>query len=183
MLVGAIPLASTCIRELLASNPTGLLVFADTVVPLSLQTEEYAEMVISGAPGLPPSYRAARLDDRMRMQDLIRQRVPSIHVVIDSALLKRPGAHACLRKHLGAPGLTIQLLPEDGVPERFNGNFMLFTFADRSRVLVFDTFQGAQLEQREELVSEAVDVFGALAAGALSADETQLQLLPCGGTR
>lgn len=112
------------------------------LVPGLLQTGDYARAVIrSGLPDKDEADVQRRVQGRMMRKELLsRPAAPSLHVILDEAVLHRPiGGHEVMRGQLREvlataerPNVTIQVLPfEAGAHAGLEGPFVVLSFPEK----------------------------------------------------
>jgi hypothetical protein len=163
---GAVPLGGTTLVNLLERRKLqAIRVFSIGVVPWLAQTPAYAQEVVNGAVGLATEVRPERVAHRMALQDMVSG-VP-VHLIVDHTLVADLPALHCIQRCLALGHYTVQLLPETGVPERYNGSFTLLDFRDVT-VLMYDALLGTEIDQREESVDLMSRTFAQLVKGAMT---------------
>ncbi|WP_336047420.1 helix-turn-helix domain-containing protein [Streptomyces sp. CA2R101] len=134
------------------------------VIPGILQTEDYARVVLSSVPSLltNPDEVDELVAARMGRQELlVRSPAPSIRVIFDESVLRRPTVdrriwHEQLARIAGAaeaPNLTIQVLRFDaGVHDLMGGSLSLLWMVDGSGVAYLEgNKSGGLVEEPEEV--------------------------------
>lgn len=134
------------------------------VIPGLLQTEDYARVVLSSAPS--PLLGSDELDElvsaRIGRQELLsRTPAPSIRIIFDESVLRRPTADlriwheqlARIASATDAPNITIQVLRFDaGVHDMMGGSMSLLWTADGSAVAYLEgNKSGGLVEEPEEV--------------------------------
>jgi len=148
-------------------------------VPGLLQTEDYARAVIMLGYSNPKEINR-RVKLRMARQAILsRPNPPSLWVVLDEAVLRRPiGGHATMRaqlKHLiemsPRPHVTVQVLPfKAGGHAAAGGAFSLLRFAehDLSDVVFLEQLNSAQYLDKPDVVDGYLAVMERLCIGAVT---------------
>lgn len=125
----------------LEDEATEILNYAPQVIPGLLQTQDYArEIITAGMPGVVEDVDQ-RLRARMARQMVLTrdQSPPSLHVILDEAILERPiGGPDVMRDQmyrLGSearrPNVTIQVLPKAiGTHPGLEGSLIVLRFAE-----------------------------------------------------
>lgn len=123
----------------LEAEATAIRTWEPVLIPGLLQTEEYARALISAArPGLDDADLKRRVDARMtRKVTLMGSSAPSLHVLVDENVLRRPIAQAGAMKQqldslievTGRPNVTIQVLTLAAGPHAgLDGGFSILSF-------------------------------------------------------
>jgi hypothetical protein len=131
---------------ILEDEALALRTYQPNLVPGLLQTERYAWELIGTQSDLPLESVRRRASLRMmRRQVLAREDAPSMSVILDEAVLRRPvGGNAVMREQYvrlaeaaSTPGIAIQVLPFRVGPQHTLGlGFHIFDLAgDDSRVV------------------------------------------------
>jgi hypothetical protein len=153
-------------------------------VPGLLQTEDYARGVITLGYSNPQEIRR-RVALRMARQAVMaRPDPPSLAVVLDEALLRRPiGGTRAMREQLAhlvemsqRPGVTIQVIPfQAGGYAETGGSFSLMHFAehDLPDVVYLEQLASAQYLDKPDTVADYAAVIERLSAAALSPADTR----------
>jgi len=143
--------------------------FQPLVVPGLLQTEEYAREVISEVRGPDKKVVDQLVDLRMERQEILdRQNAPSLHFIMDEAVINRAvGGPDAMRRQLRRikdiaelPNVAVRILPfSAGLYPRLRVAYVLFEFADPENedVLSIENPQG-DMVVREASPSEPSDV-------------------------
>jgi transcriptional regulator with XRE-family HTH domain len=147
--------------------------FEPLLVPGLLQTEEYAYEVLAEIKG-PDKRRVDRLVDlRMERQELLnRSNSPSLHFVIDEAVIHRVvgGADTMrrqlrhIREQAERPNVTVRIAPFSyGVYPRLRESYIIFEFPapEDEDILYIENPQGEMIGDmiiREAAPDEAADV-------------------------
>ena len=172
---------------ILEDEASGLRTYQPNLVPGLLQTQGYARELIETRADLPLSDVRRQASLRaMRQQVLARENPPSLSVVLDEAVLRRPvgGAtvmreqYAVLAEAASAPGMTIQVLPFQAGPHHAMGlGFHIFDFGAGEPAVV-----ELELLDRVRFVAESVEVahyehaFGRASSQALSVQDSRVLL-------
>ena len=148
-------------------------------VPGLLQTEDYARAVTMLGYSNPKEINR-RVKLRMARQAILsRPNPPSLWVVLDEAVLRRPiGGHATMRaqlKHLiemsQRPNVTVQVIPfKAGGHAAAGGAFSLLRFAehDLSDVVFLEQLNSAQYLDKPDVVDGYLAVMERLCIGAVT---------------
>ena len=148
-------------------------------VPGLLQTEDYARAVIMLGYSNPKEINR-RVKLRMARQAVLtRPNPPSLSVVLDEALLRRPiGGPAAMRAQLRhliemsqRPNVTLQLIPfQAGGHAAAGGAFSLLRFAesDMSDVVFLEQLNSAQYLDKPDVVDGYLAVMEQLCSGAMT---------------
>ncbi|WP_426498076.1 helix-turn-helix domain-containing protein [Streptomyces sp. D54] len=152
--------------------------YASHVVPVLLQTPEYARALLSVGHSLRDAEHleerlAARLDRQVRLTGPDR---PELWIILDEAVLRRPiGGSAVMRGQLEKllrmaeePGLTIQVLPFDqGEHGALGGSLTVLVMPDGSEVAYTEGAHHGQLTEEPDEVERFVLTYDQLRAMAL----------------
>jgi transcriptional regulator with XRE-family HTH domain len=125
----------------LEARATSISMYGAIVVPGLLQTEEYAAAVIGATPTPEEHFAEERMARRMVRRGLVlgRQPPPSLNVVIDEAVLRRPiGSAAIMRRQVlrlrelnERDNISIRVLPfKVGAHPALTGPFAILDFAE-----------------------------------------------------
>jgi hypothetical protein len=156
-------------------------------IPGLLQTEDYARAVIMLGYSNPQEIRR-RLALRMARQEVLaRPDPPSLAMVLDEALLRRPiGGPRAMREQLthlmemsNRPNVTIQVMPfQAGGHAASGGPFSLLHFAehDLPDVVYLEQLSNAQYLDKPDTVADYAAVMDRLSAEALSPADTRALL-------
>jgi hypothetical protein len=159
--------------------------FGALLVPGLLQTAEYARTVLlTLRPDLPAEQIERRVELRMHRQSILAgDDPPTLRVVLDEALLRRPvGGRAAMRRQLhhlaeavARPNVGLQVLPLGvGAHPGMDGAFTVFRFpkpTDPEVVHLEHTTGDLYLETAEETARYAA-AFDELSGAALEPDES-----------
>jgi hypothetical protein len=160
----------------LEQHATSIGVYDMRLVPGLLQTEAYAR-AINEVPGHThsPAEIGALVQKRMRRQEIFdRDRPPSLHAIIDEAVLcRRIGDPQTMRDQLSAlvsprPSVTIQVLPfSAGAHESLGGPLIILHLPDEPAAAYADGWARGQVIDTPAEVFRAQRTFEQLAALAL----------------
>ena len=165
----------------LEAAATSIDVYMSLIVPALLQTADYARAVIGAVrPDLPAAEIDRRVELRLRRQALLDQeRPPTLRVLLDDAVLRRPvgGAEVMAAQRLRLltdaerPAVTLQVLPvEGGAHAGMDGPFTIFGFpaAAERDVVALDSAADALYLENPEDVGRYRRVFQRLLPAALT---------------
>ena len=172
---------------ILEDEASGLRTYQPNLVPGLLQTERYAMELIETQADLPLNEVRTQASLRaMRQQILTRQNAPSLSVVLDEAVLRRPvgdGAvmreqYALLAEVASAPGMTIQVLPFRAGPYHVLGlGFHIFDFgADEPTIVELELLDRVRFVAESREVAHYEHAFGRVSSLALSVEDSRLLL-------
>jgi transcriptional regulator with XRE-family HTH domain len=148
----------------LESDASGIRTSA-ALVPGLFQTQDYARAIIAATgPWLPPEETERRVAARLARQKALfsSARIPSIHIVLDEAALRRQVGgpdvtcqqNAALARAADRPDVTIQVLPfTAGACAGIDGDFVILDFPDPEDppvVYVEGMFGDLYLESNQE---------------------------------
>ncbi|MGP4115268.1 helix-turn-helix domain-containing protein [Streptomyces sp. 4N509B] len=130
-------------------------------IPGLLQTEDYARIVLSSAPGQwSEDDLEAQVTARMSRQEMLqRDHPPSLRVILDESALRRPTADAkiweCQLSHLiesaAQPSVVLQVLPlAAGVHDLMGGSLSLLWQSDGTGVAWLEGNKSGQLIEDPE---------------------------------
>jgi len=159
--------------------------YQSAIVPVLLQTDEYARTLIRGiVPDAPDEVVAQRLQARMvRRRLLDADRPPRLHAVLDEAVLHRQvgGPEAMrvqleyVRSRAELPHVTVQIIPfAVGAHPGMSSTFVLLELQDHhiSDVVYVEGLVGELFIERPADVERYRRVFQDLKRSALEPDET-----------
>jgi len=155
------------------------------LVPGIFQTQEYARAVLRVLrPGLEPPDVEGRIEFRMRQQAILaRPDPPSVHAVLDEAVLRRPiGSAAVMRRQLERliewtehPNLTVQVLRfAAGEHAGMDGSFVIFGFGPEEDVVYLENTTNDFLIEEGDAVARYRVLFAHLREQALDPDESRI---------
>lgn len=171
----------------LETAAASLRIYQSLVVPGLLQTQPYAEAVISGsAPEVSAADVEKRVQVRMRRQDRMRDTAQPLRIwtVLDEAALRREvGNRQIMREQLEhlietsqLPHVTLQVLPfEMGAHPGITGQFAIMEFpepSDSSVIYLEGVTSDLYLEKSDEVHNYSM-MYEHLRAQALNADQTR----------
>jgi transcriptional regulator with XRE-family HTH domain len=162
--------------------------YGQELVPGLLQTPDYARAFLRAAwPGGTTREIDRRVEIRLERQEILRRSdppPPRLHVVLSEGVLRRPvGGREVMSgqlEHLMQPrdrgNITLQVLPFDaGVHPAVAGPFTMMTFPDPDDlgIVNVENATGALFLEEPEEIRVYEEVWSALQASALSADDSQ----------
>jgi transcriptional regulator with XRE-family HTH domain len=162
--------------------------YGQELVPGLLQTPDYARAFFRAAwPGGTTREIDRRVEIRLERQEILRRSdppPPRLHVVLSEGVLRRPvGGREVMSgqlEHLMQPrdrgNITLQVLPFDaGVHPAVAGPFTMMTFPDPDDlgIVNVENATGALFLEEPEEIRVYEEVWSALQASALSADDSQ----------
>ena len=169
---------------ILEDEASGLRTYQQNLVPGLLQTERYAMELIETQADLP--LRDVRKQARlraMRQQVLARPNPPSVAVILDEAVLRRPvGGPAVMREQYAlltdaarAPGMTIRVLPFQAGPHHVLGlGFHIFDFgAGEPAVVELELLDRVRFVAESREVAHYEHAFGRVSSRTLSVQESR----------
>jgi len=169
----------------LESQASVMRTLENSVVPVLLQTPEYArEVTLAAVDGAPDDKVDALVEVRLARQDVLRSNPPlRLSAVLDEAALRRtvggPAVMARQLEHLGEaaqlPHVRIQVLPFGvGAHVGVTGPFVIFSFPSTSDldVVVLDHLTSSLYLERKEDLQAYSEAFDSLQVHALSPEET-----------
>jgi hypothetical protein len=131
---------------ILEDEASALRTYQPNLVPGLLQTERYAMELIETQADLPlKDVRNQASLRAMRQQVLTRENPPSLSVILDEAVLRRPVGsqdvmreqYALLAETARTPGMTLQILPFQAGPHHVLGlGFHIFDFGPEEQAIV-----------------------------------------------
>ncbi|MFF8385840.1 helix-turn-helix domain-containing protein [Streptomyces kanasensis] len=153
--------------------------YAADTVPGLLQTRAYARALLSVAIPSVRKQSEEKLEARMARQEILgREDPPSLSVVLDEAVLRRPiGGTAVMRRQLGhllalsseSENVTVQVLPfARGAHAVMGGSTTVLSFLDRPAVTYMEWSYSGELIESAATVAEYALAFDQLQAQALS---------------
>ncbi len=155
------------------------------LLPGVFQTQEYARAVLRALrPGLEPPDVEGRIEFRVRQQAILtRPDPPSIHAVLDEAVLRRPvGSAAIMRRQLERliqwteyRNVTVQVIRfAAGEHAGMDGSFVIFGFGGPEEDVVYleNTTNDFLLEEGDAVARYRV-LFAHLREQALDPDESR----------
>jgi transcriptional regulator with XRE-family HTH domain len=156
-------------------------------IPGLLQTEDYTRAVIMLAYSNPQEIRRRVALRKARQAVLDRPDPPSVAMVLDEALLRRPiGGTRAMREQLThliemskRPNVTVQVMPfQSGGSAETGGSFSLLHFAehDLPDVVYLEQLSNAHYLDKPDVVADYAAAMDRLSAEALNPDDTR-QLL------
>jgi hypothetical protein len=135
-------------------------------------------------PGLEPPDVDGRVEFRMRQQAILtRPEPPSVHAVLDEAVVRRPiGSAAIMRRQLerliewtGRPNLTVQVLRfAAGEHAGMDGSFVIFGFGPEGDVVYLENTTNDFLIEEGDAVARYRVLFEHLRQQALEPDESRI---------
>ena len=158
-------------------------VFAENVIPVPLQTEQYARSLLQAghAAGFLDDVDAA-LAKRMELQDVILDGRPEVWVIIDEVALRPMGSPRLMaeqRDHLlemgEHPNVSVRVLPQSTTPHiGLDGSFHVFTLPGNRRAAYSGNSLGSGrvIDDQKEAATVALR-FQRLAARSLSEDQSR----------
>lgn len=167
------------------AEASSIRTFEPQVIPGLLQTPEYAEQILRGGQAQENVEINARVDARIRRQDILhRHYPPDFWAVIDEAALRRgvegfPSVMGDQIRHLlrmaTRAGVTIQVLPYSaGAHAASTGSIVIMNYAevlDPSIVYVESYAASLMMEEPDE-ISHVSAVFAHVSASALPGAES-----------
>ncbi|MGW4030696.1 helix-turn-helix domain-containing protein [Streptomyces sp. NPDC004838] len=172
----------------LETDAASLRVYEPQVVPGLLQTQQYAEALITGAlPETSPADIDKRVSVRLRRQGRIKEAAQPLRLwaVIDEAALRRViGGRHLMREQLEylveiaqLPHVTVQVLPFDmGAHPGINGQYAILEFpdaSDSSVVYIEGVTSDLYLEKANDVHKYTV-MYEHLRAQALNVEQTKI---------
>jgi hypothetical protein len=165
-------------------------IYSSEMVVGLFQTPEYAEAIVRGAFPDSTDHEGRRtVEIRSARQALLdREEPPSLHVVLNEAVIRRPvGGKAVMRKQLRRlielserDHITIQVLPfSAGAHPGMKTGFFLLRFPegfDDMNCVYLENDNGGVWQEVPEHVARYSDVFGWLRDLALTPDKTRALL-------
>ncbi|RGC68945.1 Helix-turn-helix protein [Micromonospora sp. MW-13] len=157
---------------------TALRGYEPLYVPGLLQTERYARAVLSGSGLLSAQEVERQVATRLDRQEILtRDRPPTLTVVVDESVLRRPvGGPEVLREQLrhlvkvgeGLPRVRIHVVPlAVGAYAGLEGPFVIATPPVGEDMVYVETQLGSQVTDRPEDVRRMVDVWESIRGEAL----------------
>ncbi|WP_432588067.1 helix-turn-helix transcriptional regulator [Streptomyces sp. HD1123-B1] len=161
-----------------AERAVSIREYAAHLVPGLLQTEDYAQAVLSVGLSLTSEEQLEdRVDARLRRQDrLLSPDRPNLWVVLDEAVLRRPvGGRAVMRDQLARlleaaaePHITVQVLPFDqGEHDVMGGSLTVLTTPDDTEVAYTEGAHYGQLIEEPDDVKRFALSYDRLRAASL----------------
>ena len=155
------------------------------VVPGLLQTPEYAEQILRGGQAQEDGEISARVDARIRRQDILhRHRPPEYWAVIDEAALRRgqigfPGVMVDQVEHLirmaTRAEITLQVLPfAAGAHAASTGAIVVMDYAETAdpSIAYVETYAASLMLEEPEELARVNSAFSHVSASALPGDES-----------
>jgi transcriptional regulator with XRE-family HTH domain len=158
-------------------------VFASSLVPGLLQTEDYAfALCLESLPGETEEQVKERVATRMRRKRVFdREEVPFYWAIIDEASLKRPiGGAKCmvgqihhLLKAVESPHVSLQVLPfTQGAHPMLGGSLSLLTLQNGATIGYVESFASGEQVESPKKILELTQMFDIARSKALPQGET-----------
>lgn len=168
----------------LESRATGLRSYDAMVVPGLLQTQEYAEAVITAAdPTAEPTYVARWAEFRMKRQQVLNRPDPlRLEVILDEALLHRTvggetvmqGQLEHLKKMADRSAVSIRVLPFNaGAHSSMRGPFTIFDLPSPYPAVAYAETPAGNVYVEAERVEDFGRAYDDLHLAALSPDDSR----------
>ena len=172
---------------ILEADASALRTYQPNLVPGLLQTERYATELIETQADLPLTEVRKQASLRvLRQLVLTRGNPPTLSVVLDEAVLRRPVGsrdvmreqYAVLAESAGTPGVTVQVLPFRAGPHHVLGlGFHIFDFGpEESATVEVELLDRVCFVTESQEVAHYKDAFGRASSQALSVRDSRLLL-------
>ncbi|MEU3229755.1 helix-turn-helix domain-containing protein [Nocardiopsis alba] len=167
------------------SEASAIRTYEPQVIPGLLQTPEYAEQILREGQAQDDGAIAARVDARIRRQDILhRHQPPEYWAIIDESALRRgmagfPEVMVDQIKHLlrmaTRSGVTIQVLPYTaGAHAASSGSIVIMDYAEAvdPSIVYVESYAASLMMEEPAEINRVSSVFSHVSASALSGAES-----------